>query len=116
WTGAKRRCGRWRESATADCAPMKPSPCPLPQAGEGSYHQPAVDGDEAEEDQRHAGERDPVRALAEDDPAEEQRADRDEEGDEQEIGRPRRRQDAELDDIGERRAEEREGPDRFPDD
>src|SRR6266852_4968987 len=77
--------------------------------------QPAVDGNETEEDESHAGKLARARALAEEETAERQGAHRDEEGDKQQIGSPRRRQDAEIDDIGERRAEQREAAERAPD-
>src|SRR6476661_2483715 len=94
--GAWKRCTRSASRRTDRCRPPAHR-----------REQPAVDGDETEEDESHAGELARARALAEEETAEHQGAHRDEEGDEQQVGRPRRRQDAEIDDIGERRAEQR---------
>src|SRR6266446_4313489 len=75
--GARRRCARSASRRGDRCRP----PAQRRQ-------QPAVDGDETEEDESHAGKLACARALAEEETAEHQGAHRDEEGDEQQIGRP----------------------------
>ena len=76
--------------------------------------QAAVDGEEAGCDQRHPGELARVEPLAEDEGAQEERDRGHQERDEQQVGRAGGGEDAEVDEIGERGADEREAGDRRP--
>ena len=65
--------------------------------------QPPVDCRKAQRDKPHAGEMPGLQLLAEKQEAQQHRADRDQKSDQQQVGRPRRGQDAEENQIGQRR-------------
>ena len=94
----------WKKSSWA--SPSRPT--------RESLQRPAVDGGEPETDEGHARELPGLQDLAEHQHAEQPRAHRYQERHQQQVGRTGAGEDAEVDDVGDRRAEQGESQDGAP--